>query len=452
MLEKAYKYILTILLLLSPIFTYRPFSIYADYYNTAPFVGINYYVEDYDNENRVTLNSGNTTLSLSGSQSNTLLVQRTSNGVSYVTSTYSQGGVSGNGGNISLSGTLNLNSTITNTQIVYRVIHFTIVLDNNYIGYVRPKVTVPGNNTNLFQQDLSVNGNSVEFSIVDNNVSTSASYIVTWSDFSLILNNSGERWTFPIDSFNVCKYGLDKLTLRSITKTNYYMYPIFEVPTNTIIYSDYTINAPQKYVFYVNKNIYSLATFNNYFACDKGSFANFTYISRFNSSNEGIFYLVSVEWINDGSSGVVNFSYKGSGNIFYMPIYYGNANNDHVSTDFALQFGLTNELLDNLNIIANGTSNSNTSSDNLDNSNSQVSDVVNQYDNLESNFNDSMNSALNDIDTSLTPSSMGSKFQTSAIWVRTQFNRMTNNTPFGSIMGFSLLLGLSLLIIGKINR
>ena len=61
-----------------------------------------------------------------------------------------------------------------------------------------------------------------------------------------------------------------------------------------------------------------------------------------------------------------------------------------------------------------------------------------------------MNSALNNVNVNFdVGNQLGSKFLASAQWVRQQFDSLTSNTPFGTVLSFSLILGIALLIIGK---
>lgn len=101
-------------------------------------------------------------------------------------------------------------------------------------------------------------------------------------------------------------------------------------------------------------------------------------------------------------------------------------------------------------IINDGTTESNQSQNALESANENLDLTAGQYEQIENTFNDNMNDSLDDIDMSFNPLSFGSKFQASAIWVSDQFNELTNDSPFGSLMGFSLILGISLLIIGKV--
>ena len=88
--------------------------------------------------------------------------------------------------------------------------------------------------------------------------------------------------------------------------------------------------------------------------------------------------------------------------------------------------------------------------------------VVNNYESKETNFQTlfntentfsnqvetDFNNRMNNIDLTTTLPSQQS-FIRSANWVTTQFNRLTNNNAFGQLLGFSLVIGLLLALIGR---
>lgn len=168
---------------------------------------------------------------------------------------------------------------------------------------------------------------------------------------------------------------------------------------------------------------------------------------------------------------VFNDDYIGSfGYTFYEPgganidsrTLYVNGSHASISFLYSSRYILTNSTITFRNLnnlvkkqsvtsgIYEGTQESIESEQALDNSNEDLSSTVNEFDELETGFNDDMNDALDDINTDVSLNDFGADFQSSAVWVSQQFNRLTANTPFGSVLGFSLLLGLSLLIIGKV--
>lgn len=161
------------------------------------------------------------------------------------------------------------------------------------------------------------------------------------------------------------------------------------------------------------------------------------------------FRIFHIKFRNNGNGGNLNLKYNTSG-IRFIPIYIGRSDVGAVSTDFALLYGFSNDLLD---AIVYGTESSNESVSELDSGTSDLNESINDYVGVENQFNDNMNDALQDLDLdSNIPTAMGTKFLQSADWVRVQFNRMTDNNPFGSVLGFSLVVGISLLILGKIYK
>lgn len=104
-------------------------------------------------------------------------------------------------------------------------------------------------------------------------------------------------------------------------------------------------------------------------------------------------------------------------------------------------------------IIIEGDSDSQSSVSDFESQLSDFNDTTSEYQSMENDFNSDFESSMNDIDIGSNGlNAMGSNFQNSAVWVATQFNKFTNNTPFGSVLGFSLVLGLSLLIIGRVFK
>lgn len=106
--------------------------------------------------------------------------------------------------------------------------------------------------------------------------------------------------------------------------------------------------------------------------------------------------------------------------------------------------GLPDEIADILGIDKNASLSDEMNS--VDQSLNDASDLESQYFNsVDSQFNNSLNN--------VTPSSdliSNSNFLNSANWVKIQFDRLTNQNAFGSLLGFSLLLGLALAIIGRV--
>lgn len=107
-----------------------------------------------------------------------------------------------------------------------------------------------------------------------------------------------------------------------------------------------------------------------------------------------------------------------------------------------------NKELDNMNnLIENGNSESQNASTKLDDSYSSFIDVSDHFDSLEQSYLDSLSSQLGDLDISFDLGN-NSDFVNSANFVKTNFDKLVDN-PFGIIVGFSLAVGICLLMLGK---
>lgn len=82
--------------------------------------------------------------------------------------------------------------------------------------------------------------------------------------------------------------------------------------------------------------------------------------------------------------------------------------------------------------------------------NVDFNDKLNEYNQIEDQQIHNLDDSLDEISTE-SDLINNNKFINSANWVTQQYNRITNNNPVGSLIGFSLLFGLALIFIGKIG-
>lgn len=394
-----------------------PFSVSAEGVSGSNFIiGADCYYYDYDREYvavkfNVTLSENTTNHTFTGN-----LIQAT------------QGGAS------------------TQDHYLYRYVFY---LDNYYVGSIIFASAYGSSAAKTYY----VNGNSFEV--------VSDSYIASFTVNSENLNRCDfDTWAYPIESFNVCSYMLNNHANRyyGINHQNDFMFPIFRIKQNDVLFATNVANNDnwiQTYIFYITgptgQTINNVTSFNNNFTLTRGSALSFKTINRYQFGGE-LGYLCQVNIGNYGNDGPLNITYTGSPDRYYMPVYCNSqVFNKNVSTDFALIFDMSNRLLDYLETIAASTPESSAAEESLDDQTDAASQVFDNFEGIESSFNDDLTDSLADIQIQ-TPGAMGSKFQASAIWVKTQFDRITNTTPFGSILGFSLLLGISLLIVGRVLR
>lgn len=118
-------------------------------------------------------------------------------------------------------------------------------------------------------------------------------------------------------------------------------------------------------------------------------------------------------------------------NYQYIPIFYGKYS--ETPTEFLDLVGLKTEEVNE-----------------LENNENDFNSSINSLNDIESDYNNELDSQLQNIDTDFTfQDEFGSSFLSSGQWVVTQFNYIINNSPIGGIIKFSLIIGVALLIIGK---
>lgn len=160
----------------------------------------------------------------------------------------------------------------------------------------------------------------------------------------------------------------------------------------------------------------------------------------------------------NSDNGISNFSVRWPGlNNTYkiIPIYNGEIKT--MKDDLKVFCGLetdTNLLLKQLiEVTSNGNKNTQTAINNNTQANNNITDSGTQYHSIENTANNDMNSSLENIDLNAGKGLIKvSKFGTSARWVVRQFNRIVMDTPFELLITYSLTIGLSLLLVGKVRR
>lgn len=272
-------------------------------------------------------------------------------------------------------------------------------------------------------------------------------------------------WEFPIESFTWINYlfnvGYQK---SSVLKIYQYTFPIFQLSSTLPILRDYTSkNAVDKIVVFAYPRNLGINSFNTYFdwyknknmntlANDLVEIYDFQTLFRGWQDQTGTeqFRIFSFKYHCKSDSAIDLYlkSKDTSADAYFMPIYFNFVNNTNISLDFALNFGLSNILIDYLS--------GNSAQDSINDNDDITQEFTDQADlivDLESSFTDDFESSLNNpsIDVNTTPQSLfGSSFTASASWLRSAFNHLTLNNPFGSLLTYSLLLGLALLIIGRL--
>lgn len=283
-----------------------------------------------------------------------------------------------------------------------------------------------------------------QLQLVVQNTSLSNQYLETLTKM--------RQFNIPFESYMV-QYPLLNQNLEVYNNINDYGFdfPLWIIPENTLLWrSTAGTNGVQiVYKFYSNLNATTTSILNYL------SFENLSVVSLVRN-NIGqtqqsfiALYTLTLNKVGNYSDSRIIF------NSFYTTFYFSPIVADmgslNYSTDFALRYGLNNKLLNDLNIIVNGTTQSNSANQQLDSNTSQFQTDSNALIDIEDTMSNNMDTAMQQITPSSNPgTSFGGNFLTSAVWVRTQFERLTNGNPFGSLIVYGLTLGLALLLLGKV--
>lgn len=257
-------------------------------------------------------------------------------------------------------------------------------------------------------------------------------------------------YNFPVESFPMNYYCLSQgFTMGDMYSYGTYTYPMYLSNTSgyisafqadagaelfVIIWSDRAINVSNHSSYIEYNTAYTLVS------ADMLAYAPGNRVVKLIFRN------------NSDSLQRLNLKWKVT-DRYWFPIYQWYVQDSYnVSTDFALMYELDNEFLITLRSLKPNESSDQSSSD-LRDQQSSFTDSATELFSFESDFNSNLNESLDNIDVDFNiGNTFGSKFLASASWVKSQFDTLTDNTPFGSVLSFSLLLGLALLLIGKVVR
>lgn len=418
-MKKTISILSSILIVLSLLFYTEPFSISANQALPDPFVGVNVRAIDRDYVRYITSESVN----ISVEDFNLVCTTwQNSNACKAYAQSLSQ----------DVTGTI----TVNTTSASYYLYEYEFILDNNYVGYV----TLDTFGT------IYVNGNSF---VVSN---TSNTITINITDYSLQVINS-DHWSYPLESFNAIYYCFYRnFPLDSLISFNNYQFPIFDiVPGDNIIASRIGAGDTFRWVFFMNRNVTSSVIQSNFTLSNNNlAFENYRIVNRAVITTGGTTHLIVCVDIVNSSENTFNFyiTFNGTQNAKYMPIYFNSINNDYVSTDFALNFGLSNRLLDSLDYLVQGTPAAAESVDNLDDSSNQFltdsSDLMDQ----EDQYNQDFNNQLQNIDFS-NPTANNPNFLSSAGFVIDIFDTLIAGNPLAIFIIIICIILIAKKVFGK---
>lgn len=365
-----------------------------------------------------------------------------------------------------------------NTAFVSEDYTIQLVFDNYYIGYFSGIFSyqyafLSSSGTTYYDRTKNVsgylNGSVYEFGIsimqALNNTIYAGDHLnsrgFTLSSANVFINNS-LSYQFPIESVNfISSMDSYNYSPSSFNTLSYNVYPVYDLPAGSEFMiatvnpsndkaNDYTI------IFGVNKNVYNATSFNSLLDhSSTNTYSNYTfeYVETLYRNNLAPFSIVKGHlFSNDNQTQTVRF--KVAQALKFMPVYANYTPLLNLSTDFALQFNLDNRLLLDIEALNQGSQESQSAGDNIDNVSSSLDTASDQLHNFDTQYLNNMNTQMNNIDFTGDGVALinNGNFLSSANWVRTQFNRMTSNNVFGTMIYFSLVLGLSLLVLGKLRK
>lgn len=194
----------------------------------------------------------------------------------------------------------------------------------------------------------------------------------------------------------------------------------------------------------------SLSDIRLYF--DNGSDVTNEYLLYITRSRIGLtLYMISDS--STGFFGTGHINIKGDYTYVYAPRgINGDTSLSYLPSDDIEYWHLRTFFINDkyLSLIANGTTQSNSASSQLEQEASEYSEIADDVIGVEEGLTSNFETNVNQIDLSSGLNVFGGNFMTSATWVRTQFDRLTENTPYGSLVVYGLTLGFALLMLGKV--
>lgn len=213
-----------------------------------------------------------------------------------------------------------------------------------------------------------------------------------------------------------------KTSASTSNRTRYYSYVDYDIR--------YTIKGTNFDVYYLVNNSYQLiqSSINTFTIYDHAS------KSKFKDSSIQNDY---PDYPTIPNNSITTYTNSFKHNNFLFKITESNSNNLIVKAP------------DTDKLISEGNSNSQSVTSNNNQSNQLLDNTIDQMESLENGFKNDLNNNIDNINPNDFNISGITQLSNAANFVRVQFDNLTKNNPFGTILGFSLFLGLSLLIIGK---
>lgn len=424
---KGIKIFISIIMLASVL---MPFKIFAETVSgTGPIIGVNVSITDHDHETYN--NSGTITLSTNMTR---WQCDQVLNGACALYISKSASG----GTNDDITGTVNF-PVYTSDNYVYT---YDFVFDADYVG----SVTFTNSFGATTSRTYYVNGSHLIISSVSS-VST-----FTISSYSLAKKSEDTiMWMFPIESFNL----IYSMISNNIEMADFYQYanytfPFFNLKTNNLIGNFYWYqNVPNRFIYFCKNYTITETTFPQYFSVPSGVSFHDSGTINYVRIGSTTYYLAWVETIQTSSASIRgNLTYVNSETLHFMPVFFGRMDRQFISTDFALNFGLSNQLLDDIHIIAQGTLGSQQAETDLDSGTDSMQQSIDSIVSIENSYTSDFNSSLENIDFS-DPIQSNQGILPAANFVISVFNGLILNNPLSLLIIIVCVLTIGKRVIGK---
>lgn len=260
------------------------------------------------------------------------------------------------------------------------------------------------------------------------------------------------QWNIPIESYNAVIPILNQIQPININSFSYFNYPIFNCdPSVDLFKGIYTNNTgfDAWIVMLANADIYELSRIPTFFSYNSNAvLSDYLFLSRFRDSNNTWWYLFKFKvHLNSNSTEYITFNTKSTFKI--IPIYFGwVSKTKYMSIDFALNYGFSNQLIDDLHLIAQGTQQSNSAASGLESSNSTMASDMNSMATIENGYSQNFNSQLQNIDFT-NPIQQNQGILPAANFVISIFNGLISNNPFTVLIIIVCILLIGKKVIGK---
>ena len=258
------------------------------------------------------------------------------------------------------------------------------------------------------------------------------------------------QFNIPFESFSYVNYMFKNYESKyvDLVSDKYFNYPVFKLYAGDSIFKAYpSIGTKYRIIFYVDKNLPddNINQFKNVFNVPDSiivesvkSLGYDIYFSSYTLVNVVVSYN---QFVND------YISLKSDSRMF-IPIFVGRASYNNYSTDFALRFGLSNQMLDDLHIIAQGTQASNQQSSDLSSGTDSMQQQMNDLVGVEDSYNQQFNNSVNSIDFN-NPLQQNQGLLGASNFVITVFNGLIANNPFSILIIIVCILLIGKKVIGK---